>query len=105
MDLSCVRSLTVRGSGGGAISDFCKYKLIRVLDLEECTDVKDSHLKKICKLWNLRYLSLSHKITRLPKEIAKLKLLETLASCKTVVTALPVEVIGLPCLINLIGKI
>ncbi|CAL4991019.1 unnamed protein product [Urochloa decumbens] len=104
MDLSRVRSLTVRGSGGGAISDFCKYKLIRVLDLEECTDVKDSHLKKICKLWNLRYLSLSYKITRLPKEIAKLKLLETLALSKTVVTALPVEVIGLPCLINLIGK-
>ncbi|CAL4991011.1 unnamed protein product [Urochloa decumbens] len=104
MDLSRVRSLTVRGSGGDAISDFCKYKLIRVLDLEECTDVKDSHLKKICKLWNLRYLSLSNKITRLPKEIAKLKLLETLALSKTVVTALPVEVIGLPCLINLIGK-
>jgi hypothetical protein len=104
MDLSRVRSVTVRGSGGGAISDFCKYKLIRVLDLEECTDVKDSHLKKICKLWNLRYLSLSHKITRLPKEIAKLKLLETLALSKTVVTALPVEVVGLPCLINLIGK-
>ncbi|CAN6226765.1 unnamed protein product [Urochloa humidicola] len=104
MDLSRVRSLTIRGSGGGAISDFCKYKLIRVLDLEECTDVKDSHLKKICKLWNLRYLSLSDKITRLPKEIAKLKLLETLALSKMVVTALPVEVIGLPCLINLIGK-
>ncbi|CAD6255694.1 unnamed protein product [Miscanthus lutarioriparius] len=104
MDLSRVRSLTVRRSAGCSISDFGKYKLIRVLDLEECTDMKDSHLKKICKLWNLRYLSLSHDITRLPKEIAKLKLLETLALSKTVVTTLPVEVIGLPCLTNLIGK-
>ncbi|KAJ1277087.1 hypothetical protein BS78_05G267200 [Paspalum vaginatum] len=104
VDLSRVRSLTVCGSGGGAISDFGKYKLIRVLDLEECTDMKDSHLKKICKLWNLRYLSLSHNITRLPKEIAKLKLLETLALSKTLVTLLPVEIIGLPCLTSLIGK-
>ncbi|WVZ49428.1 hypothetical protein U9M48_000793 [Paspalum notatum var. saurae] len=91
-------------SGGGSISDFGKYKLIRVLDLEECTDMKDSQLKKICKLWNLRYLSLSHNITKLPKEIAKLKLLETLASSKTSVTVLPVEIIGMPCLTSLIGK-
>ncbi|WVZ49356.1 hypothetical protein U9M48_000723 [Paspalum notatum var. saurae] len=104
MDLSRVRSLTVCGTGGDAISDFGKYKLIRVLDLEECTDMKDSHLKKICKLWNLRYLSLNRNITRLPKEIAKLKLLETLALSKTLVTVLPVEIIGLPCLTSLIGK-
>ncbi|KAJ1277081.1 hypothetical protein BS78_05G266600 [Paspalum vaginatum] len=104
MDLSRVRSLTFCGNGGGAISDFGKYKLIRVLDLEECTDMKDSHLKKICKLWNLRYISLSHNITRLPKEIAKLKLLETLVMSKTLVTVFPVEIIGLPYLTSLIGK-
>uniref|UniRef100_K3ZL41 Uncharacterized protein n=1 Tax=Setaria italica TaxID=4555 RepID=K3ZL41_SETIT len=104
VDLSRVRSLTVCGSAGGAISDFGKYKLMRVLDLEECTDLKDNHLKKVCKLWNLRYLSFGHSITRLPKEIAKLKLLETLALSKAAVTVLPVEVIGLPCLTVLIGK-
>ncbi|WVZ49252.1 hypothetical protein U9M48_000626 [Paspalum notatum var. saurae] len=104
VDLSRARSLTVCGTGGDAISDFGKYKLIRVLDLEECTDMKDSQLKKICKLWNLRYLSLSHNITRLPKEIAKLKLLETLTLSKTLVTVLPVEIIGLPCLTILIGN-
>ena len=103
-DLSRVRSLTVRGNAGSAISDFAKYKLIRVLDLEECTDVNDSHVRKICKLWNLRYLSLSCNVKNLPKEIAKLKLLETLVLSKTVVNVLPVEVIGLPCLTNLIGK-
>ncbi|CAD6267421.1 unnamed protein product [Miscanthus lutarioriparius] len=98
MDLSRVRSLTVSGNAGGAISDLGKYKLMRVLDLEECTDMNDSHVRKICKLWNLRYLSLSCNITNLPKEIAKLKLLETLVLSKTVVNVLPVEVIGLPCL-------
>lgn len=104
MDLSRVRSLTVSGNAGGAISDLGKYKLMRVLDLEACTDMNDSHVRKICKLWNLRYLSLSCNITNLPKEIAKLKLLETLVLSKTVVNVLPVEVIGLPCLVNLIGK-
>ncbi|KAG2628191.1 hypothetical protein PVAP13_3KG233100 [Panicum virgatum] len=103
-DLSRVRSLTVHGNAGSAISDFAKYKLIRVLDLEECTDVNDSHVRKICKLWNLRYLSLGRNVKNLPKEIAKLKLLETLVLSKTVVNVLPVEVIGLPCLTNLIGK-
>lgn len=104
MDLSRVRSLTVSGSAGDAISGFGKYKLMRVLDLEECSDVNDDHLKDICKLWNLRYLSLGARITMLPKEIAKLKLLETLHLSKTTVNVLPVEVIGLPCLIHLIGK-
>ncbi|KAK3137470.1 hypothetical protein QOZ80_5BG0452710 [Eleusine coracana subsp. coracana] len=104
VDLSRVRSLTVRGSAGGAISDFGNYKLIRVLDLEDCSDINESHLKKICKLWNLRYLSLGPNITKLPKKISHLQLLETLALSKTVVNLLPLEVIGLPYLTNLIGK-
>ncbi|XP_047095517.1 disease resistance protein RGA4-like isoform X1 [Lolium rigidum] len=104
IDLSRVRSLTVIGNAGGAISNFEKYKLTRVLDLEGCIDVKDYHLKDICNLWNLRYLSLGSNITRIPKEIAQLKLLETLDVSKTRVNVLPVEAIGLPCLIHLIGK-
>ncbi|KAM3254105.1 hypothetical protein ACQJBY_047930 [Aegilops geniculata] len=104
MDLSRVRSLTVIGNAGGAISMFNKYRLTRVLDLEECIDVKDCHVKEICKLWNLRYLSLGPNITEIPKEIAQLKLLETLDVSKTRVNVLPVDAIGLPCLIRLIGK-
>ncbi|XP_044386565.1 disease resistance protein RGA4 isoform X1 [Triticum aestivum] len=104
MDLSRARSLTVVGKAGGAISKFNKYKLARVLDLEGCIDVEDFHVKEICKLWNLRYLSLGPDITEIPKEIAQLKLLETLDVSKTRVNVLPVEAIGLPCLIHLIGK-
>ncbi|KAM3406059.1 hypothetical protein ACQJBY_000230 [Aegilops geniculata] len=104
VDLSRVRSLTVIGNACDAISSFSKYKLIRVLDLEGCIDVKDCDLKYICKLWNLRYLSLGPNITMIPKEIAQLKLLETLDASKTRVNVLPVEAIGLPCLIHLIGK-
>nr|TKW22132.1 hypothetical protein SEVIR_4G208900v2 [Setaria viridis] len=95
MDVSRARSLTVFGTGGCAISDFLKYKLIRVIDLEACTDLHDHHLEEICKLWNLRYLSLGPNISAIPKEIAKLKLLETLDISKTIVNVLPWVVIGL----------
>ncbi|XP_062186093.1 disease resistance protein RGA4-like [Phragmites australis] len=105
MNLSCVRSLTVLSeSAGEALSKFSEYKMIRVLDLEKCRDVNDHHLRRICRLWNLRYLSLGGSITKLPTTIAKLKLLQTLTVSKEEVTELPVEVLGLPCLIHLIGK-
>ena len=45
-DLSHVRSLTVIGEAGKAILDFKKYQLLRVLDLEQCTDLQNDHLKK-----------------------------------------------------------
>lgn len=104
VDLSRVRSLTISGNAGDAISDFGKYKIVRVLDLEECTDITDVYMKDICMRWNLRYLSLGPTVTKLPKEIAELKLLETLDVSKTKVDVLPVEVIGLPSLAHLIGK-
>lgn len=104
IDLSRVRSLTVSGDAGDAISHLHKYKITRVLDLEGCSDVKDCHVQHICRIWNLRYLSLGPNITKIPKQIARLKLLETLDVSKTKVTLLPVEAIGLPCLVHLIGK-
>uniref|UniRef100_A0A0E0AV04 Uncharacterized protein n=1 Tax=Oryza glumipatula TaxID=40148 RepID=A0A0E0AV04_9ORYZ len=104
MNLSCVRSLTVFGTAGDTIFEFNRYKILRVLDLEECNDVNNKHFEHICKLWNLRYLSLGAKITVIPKAVAKLKLLETLCLRKTSVEELPVQVIGLPFLLHLIGK-
>ena len=47
-DLSLVRSLTIFGEAGQDILDFGKYQLLRVLDLEECNDLTDHHLKGIC---------------------------------------------------------
>lgn len=104
MDVSRARSLTFFGTGGCAISDFLKYKLIRVIDLEACSDLHDHHLEEICKLWNLRYLSLGPNISAIPKEIAKLKLLETLDISKTTVNVLPWVVIGLRRLVHLLGR-
>ncbi|KAG2556098.1 hypothetical protein PVAP13_8NG061801 [Panicum virgatum] len=56
-DLSLVRSLTVIGEAGKAILDFKKYQLLRVLDLEQCTDLQNDHLKEICNLLLIKYLA------------------------------------------------
>ncbi|KAJ1274605.1 hypothetical protein BS78_05G074300 [Paspalum vaginatum] len=88
-DLSLVRSLIIIGQAGKGILDFRKYHLLRVLDLEQCTDLQNDHLKEA---------------TNLPKEIKKLKLLETLDLRRTNVNILTPEVIELPNLVHLFGK-
>lgn len=104
IDLSLVRSLMVFGEAGKTILSFRKYELLRVLDLEQCTDLEDDHLKDICNLFLMKYLSLGETIRSLPKEIEKLKLLETLDLRRTKVKTLPIEVLLLPCLLHLFGK-
>ncbi|CAM0953228.1 unnamed protein product [Alopecurus aequalis] len=106
-DLPLVRSLTVFGKAHSSMLDFSKYELLRVLDLEECGNHLDkNHIKKICNLLLLRYLSLgaSVTVTGLPKEIKKLQLLETLDLRRTNIEILPTQFMELPCLIHLFGK-
>nr|UBY07628.1 NBS-LRR disease resistance protein [Dasypyrum villosum] len=107
-DLSLVRSLTVFGKAHESVLDFCKYELLRVLDLEECSNhLEDKHIKEICSnLLLLRYLSLGAavKVTALPKESKKLQLLETLDVRRTKIEILPTQVMELPRLIHLFGK-
>lgn len=98
-------SLTICGSAMEAAAYLANCELVRVLDLEECYDLKDEHIDGISELWHLRYLSLGDTISRLPKEIEKLYCLETLPvrKAKKAIT-LPVEVIKLPQLAHLLGK-
>lgn len=103
-DLSFVRSLIIFGEVGQHIMNFQRCYLLRLLDLEECNDLNDTHLQHICNLLLLKYLSLGRTITTLPREIAKLQFLETLDVRRTQVNILPIEVIMLPCLIHLFGK-
>ncbi|XP_047049672.1 disease resistance protein RGA4-like [Lolium rigidum] len=103
-DLSRVRSLTVSGKAGDAISYVRKCKLLRVLDLEECSDLEDSHLKHIGKLWHLKYLSVGGTIEKLPSSVEGLHCLETLDLRRTKIKTLPVEAIMLSHLAHLFGK-
>lgn len=105
IDLSLVRSLTIFGKADEHVLEFSKYKLLQVLDLEECETLNDEHVKNICNLLLLRYLSLGGNITTLPKEISKLKMLETLdvRSARVKILPIPIQVIKLPGLIHLLG--
>ncbi|KAJ1289258.1 hypothetical protein BS78_02G150500 [Paspalum vaginatum] len=104
-DLSRVRSLTVFGDAGGAISYVHKCNLLRVLDLQECSDLKDHDLKHIWKLWHLKYLSLGDTIHELPRCIDGMHCLETLDLRRTKIRSLPIEAILLPHLTHLFGKL
>jgi hypothetical protein len=104
-DLSRVRSLTVFGDAGGAIADVHKCKLIRVLDLEKCTDdLVGKKFEHICKLWHLKYLSLGGTVCKLPSCIDGLHCLETLDLRRTKIQSVPVEAIKLPHLTHLFGN-
>nr|AGO59116.1 RGA1 [Hordeum vulgare subsp. vulgare] len=84
--------------------NYAEYKLLRVLDLKECADVKAEHVGKICDLLLLKYLSLGDSIDKVPRKIVKLKWLETLDMRRTQVVMLPIEVLHLPGLKHLLGK-
>ncbi|KAL5204341.1 hypothetical protein ABZP36_009212 [Zizania latifolia] len=103
-ELSRVRSMTIFGDAGDAISYVRKCKLIRVLDLQECSGLTDDHLKHMCKLWHLKYLSFGGNISELPRSIEGLHCLETLDLRRTKIKFLPTEAIVLPHLAHLFGK-
>ncbi|XP_062199240.1 disease resistance protein RGA4-like [Phragmites australis] len=104
-DLSRLRTLAVFYERQEGRLDFTKCKLLRVLDLEECNCVEESHLEQICKLYLLKYLSLRARasITKIPSRICELRLLETLDLGKETVVKVPVEILELPRLKHLLG--
>jgi hypothetical protein len=96
MDVSRLRSLTVFGEWRGFLVS-SKMRLLRVLDLEDATGLRDSDLVPVGKLRHLKYLSLrgSTGIINLPKSFGKLLNLETLDIRGTLVTALPSGMVNL----------
>jgi Leucine-rich repeat (LRR) protein len=102
VDMSRVRSLTVFGKWKSFfISD--KMRLLRVLDLEDTTDLRDHHLKHIGKILHLRYLSLRgcNYICHLPDSLGNLRELLTLDVRGTTIIKLPKSIINLQKLYNL----
>ncbi|CAN6380944.1 unnamed protein product [Urochloa humidicola] len=79
--------------------------LVKLLDLEGCKGLTKRRLKKICnKIFQLKYLSLRNTdAVELPKEINRLRYLETLDIRETVIPSFPANTIALPKLMHLLA--
>ncbi|KAM3299329.1 hypothetical protein ACQJBY_040696 [Aegilops geniculata] len=111
-DLSRLRTLAVFPANTAnlasyeAVLDFSKYKVLRVLDLKECADMSKEHLRDIWSQVLMKYLSInSGKVDRIGRDIGHLDQLETLdlSGSKTVMVFK--EVLLLPKLMHLFGKL
>uniref|UniRef100_A0A8R7QXW4 Disease resistance R13L4/SHOC-2-like LRR domain-containing protein n=2 Tax=Triticum urartu TaxID=4572 RepID=A0A8R7QXW4_TRIUA len=81
-----------------------QWQLMKMLDLEGCRGLKKRHLKSICKIILLKYLSLRNTdITELPKQIERLQCLETLDIRHTAVQSFATRSIMLPMLKHLLS--
>ncbi|XP_062225042.1 disease resistance protein Pik-2-like [Phragmites australis] len=104
MNLSHVRSLTVFENLNQLQSGLFKFGIVQVLDLEGCKGFKQQHIKEICGMVLLKYLSLRGTDTKLlPKKIGKLDKLETLDVRETDIVELPTTVCDLERLVNILG--
>ncbi|KAG2649757.1 hypothetical protein PVAP13_1NG130400 [Panicum virgatum] len=79
--------------------------LLQVLDLEGFKGLRRHHLRDICnKMFQLKYLSLrSTAVTELPKDIEKLRYLETLDIRQTRIRTFTTKAIVLPKLVHLLA--
>lgn len=90
INLSHVRSITVVGERVPSLSILSKMRMLRVLDLEDCPNAKDTDLKGVGELRHLMYLGLRRtNIAKLPESLGRLKFLQTLDLRGTKVTVLP----------------
>lgn len=93
IDLSRLRSLTVFGKWRSCfISDKINMMVLRVLDLENASDVKDDDVEKMARLLpRLKFLSLRqcNEVKRLPDSLGNLKQLQTLDVRDTSIAKLP----------------
>ncbi|EAZ23811.1 hypothetical protein OsJ_07524 [Oryza sativa Japonica Group] len=104
MNLSQVRSLTVFGSLTQLPFHAFNDRIIQVLDFQGLKGFKNRHMKHICKMFVLKYLSLrGTDITHVPPTIVKLEYLETLDIRETRVKELPKEVEQLKLISRILG--
>lgn len=93
LNLAQVRSLTVFGNLNHVPFRSFNYGIIHVLDLEGWKGLKGRHMKEICQMLVLKYLSIRRtEIAKIPSKIEKLVYLETLDIRETNVKELPKSV-------------
>ncbi|KAF0896167.1 hypothetical protein E2562_019660 [Oryza meyeriana var. granulata] len=88
----------------GSIPGSDQWQLLKVLDLEDCKGLKKKHLKNICKIVLLKYLSLRNTdVTQLPKQIKELQCLETFDIRQTEIRAFSTKSVFFPMLKHLLA--
>ncbi|CAL5089450.1 unnamed protein product [Urochloa decumbens] len=74
-----VRSLDVFGRADLMMPALSRFRVLRVLQLEDCSGLDKNHLKDLSNLYLLRFLRLQGlEVSELPESIGKLESLETL---------------------------
>nr|XP_062184549.1 disease resistance protein PIK6-NP-like [Phragmites australis] len=88
-----------------SLPTFSPLGLVEVLDLEGFKGLKKHHIQDICdKVFQLKYLSIRNTgVTELPKDIEKLRYLETLDIRQTKIRTLTAKAIVLPKLMHLLA--
>ncbi|XP_044318667.1 disease resistance protein PIK6-NP-like [Triticum aestivum] len=67
-----------------------EFSLLRVLDLEDCMGIENKHLRHVCRMYLLRFLSMKGtSIDEMPPEVGDLENLETLDVRETNLEDLP----------------
>lgn len=98
VEVEHVRSLSMFQvqKGRRLLDHLDKFALLRVLDLEDCEALTNDHMKSVCRLYLLRYLSVQGtNISKLPRQVGKLKHLQTLEASQTHMKRLPETVTSL----------
>ncbi|XP_015650537.1 disease resistance protein RGA5-like [Oryza sativa Japonica Group] len=100
-DFSHVRSLSAFGDCK-QIPMLSSLQILRVLDLEGCNHLNEDNVRieDIGSLHQLRYLCI-HSFTKVPRQIGKLQLLQTLDLTNSKVTELPASIVQLRQLVSL----
>ncbi|KAF8735094.1 hypothetical protein HU200_014512 [Digitaria exilis] len=97
-DLSHVRSLTVFG-GAKKIPLLMNFRMLRVLDLNDYLNIEDDDIDDMGSLIHLRY-SRVRNVSKIPSQIGKLRLLQTLDLTWTTVKELPATLVQLRQLVH-----
>ncbi|RLN33378.1 hypothetical protein C2845_PM03G23890 [Panicum miliaceum] len=106
-ELFKVRSLDVFGCADLMMPFLSRFRVLRVLQLEDCSGLDNNHLKDLDKLYLLRFLRLQGlEVTELPEGIGKLVSLETLdiRGSKSVRIILPLSFGKLGKLVRLLAE-